>query len=352
MPMNPPRLSTVKPASAPAAMEEIRALLATKGLVVDPDVELFVVARRDGVLVGCLGLAGSVIKCSAVADEERGTGLSARLMEEMNYQALARGRSHLFVYTKPYNRSIFEGLGFTFLAEVPNTVILLENQPFALRRICVALADKRVPGERVGALVLNANPFTLGHQNLVETAAAECDVVHVWVVSEDVSEFSAADRLALVRAGCAALPAADRIFVHPGTPYVVSKATFPAYFLKDEADLVRGAAGLDLQLFRNYIAPAVGVTDRYVGTEPFSPITDLYNNEMRYWLEEAPSEAPPVRLHIVPRVCVDEAPVSASRVRALLDEGRLSDVERIVPPTTFAYLRERFAEATPVSPAS
>lgn len=350
MTMRPPVLSTIDPASSPSVMTEIRALLAGKGLGTDPDVELFVVARREGVLVGCLGLAGNVIKCSAVADAERGTGLSVRLMEEMNYQALGRGRSHLFVYTKPANRGIFEGLGFSFLAEVPGTVVLLENQPFALRRTCRALADQRVPGERIAGLVLNANPFTLGHQHLVATAASECDVVHVWVVSEDASMFSAADRLALVRAGCAALPDADRIHVHAGTPYVVSKATFPAYFLGSEAEVVKGAAGLDLQLFRNHIAPALGITDRYVGTEPLSPITRLYNNEMRYWLQEAPSAAPPIRLHIVPRLCEGPEPVSASRVRALIADGRLDEVEPLVPPTTYAYLRERFAEATAVSP--
>ncbi|MFT3876340.1 MAG: [citrate (pro-3S)-lyase] ligase [Propioniciclava sp.] len=352
MSLHPPVLSVIDPGSQPSALADVRDLLATKGLSVDPDVELFVTARREGRLVGCLGLAGNVIKCSAVADAERGTGLSARLMEEMNYQALSRGRSHLFVYTKPTNRGIFESLGFTLLAEVPGTVILMENQPFALKRTCRALADQRVPGERIAGVVLNANPFTLGHQYLVETAAAECDAVHVWVVSEDASMFSAADRLALVRAGCAALPDADRIVVHPGTPYVVSKATFPAYFLNSTTDLVRGIAGLDLQLFRNHIARVLGITDRYVGTEPLSPVTRLYNNEMRYWLQEAPSAAPPINLRIVPRRCEGPEPVSASRVRALIADGRLDEVEPLVPPTTYAYLRERFAEATAVSPVS
>ena len=42
---------------------------------------------------------------------------------------------------------------------------------------------------KVAAIVMNANPFTLGHQYLVEKAAAENDLVHLFMVSEDASLF-------------------------------------------------------------------------------------------------------------------------------------------------------------------
>ena len=66
-----------------------------------------------------------------------------------------------------------------------------------------------------------------GHRYLVETASKENDHVYVFVVSEDVSIFSFSERFKLVKAGVADLP---NVIVVPGKEYMVSYATFPAYF--------------------------------------------------------------------------------------------------------------------------
>jgi [citrate (pro-3S)-lyase] ligase len=47
----------------------------------------------------------------------------------------------------------------------------------------------RQPGRKIGAIVMNANPFTLGHRWLVEQAARQCDWLHLFVVKEDASCF-------------------------------------------------------------------------------------------------------------------------------------------------------------------
>ncbi len=81
-------------------------------------------------------------------------------------------------------------------------------------------------GDRVGAVVMNANPFTLGHQYLVETAAAACDVLHLFVVSEDLPRpFAVRERL--VKEGTAHL---KNIVYHRTESYMISNATFPSYF--------------------------------------------------------------------------------------------------------------------------
>ncbi len=77
---------------------------------------------------------------------------------------------------------------------------------------------------------MNANPFTLGHRHLVEQAAAQCDALHLFVVREDASFFPFSARLEMVRAGVAHLP---NVVVHEGSQYIISRATFPAYFLKE-----------------------------------------------------------------------------------------------------------------------
>lgn len=338
-------METVDPRRDADVANQIRDLLGSLGLGMDADIEFFVTAREHGRLVACLGLAGSVLKDAGCDPSVQGSGAMAQVMERMNYEALDRGRGHLFAYTKPANREIFESLGFYFLAEVPGVAILLENTPFGLRRYLRDLSDLYLEGDRIGAVVLNANPFTLGHRYLVETALSQVDALHVFVVSEDASLFPARDRYHLVRAGVAEL-GSDRVQVHRGGRYVVTRATFPNYFIKGGEERARAAAGLDLQLFRNYIGPTLGITDRFVGTEPLSPVTKAYNEEMHYWLEEVPSTAPPIRVHEIDRRTLGDAVISASRVRANIESRDLAAIERIVPRPTYEYIKANFFAET------
>lgn len=340
-------IGTVQPDGDPAGAAEIRDLLDRLGLGLDADIELFVTARRDGRLVGCLGLAGGVLKCAGCDEAAQGDGVLARVMERMNYEALDRGRGHLFAFTRPAKRAVFESLGFTFLAEVPDAV-LLENTPFGLPRYLRALEDLALDGDRIGGIVLNANPFTLGHRYLVEYAASQVDALHVFVVSEDASFFPEHDRYHLVRTGVAELGMPERIRVHRGGRYVVSRATFPNYFIAGGEARARAAAGLDLQLFRDHIAPILGITDRFVGTEPLSPVTASYNAEMRHWLEEAPCAGPPIAVHEIPRRTSGPEVISASRVRALIEAHDLAAIEPLVPRPTFDHIAKTYF--TPTDP--
>jgi len=336
------RVTTVVPALDPAATKKIRSLLESLDLDMDDDIELFVTAHDGDELVACLGLAGSVLKCLGCSQRAQGYGVSALLMNRMNYEALDRGRTHLFAYTKPGNREIFESLGFYALAEVPGAAVLLENTPFGLASYLARLRRQRVPGRRIGGIVLNANPFTLGHRYLVETAASQVDALHVFVVSEDASLFGADARLRLVRAGVAELREPDRIKVHPGDRYVVSRATFPRYFIKGAAEREHAAAGLDLQLFRNHIAPTLGITDRFVGSEPLSPVTNAYNEEMAYWLEQAPSPKPAIGVHLIERLVHGGDVISASRVREAIAAGDFETIGRLVPAPTLDYIKQHY----------
>ena len=84
----------------------------------------------------------------------------------------------------------------------------MENRRDGFGRYLRDLEQTRRPG-RSAALVMNANPFTLGHRYLAETAAAACDTLHLFLVSEDASLVPFSVRKELARGG----PAPPRLLV-------------------------------------------------------------------------------------------------------------------------------------------
>lgn len=321
------------------ARDDVASFLTRNGLGIDDDIEQFIVARYQRHLVACAGIAGNTLKCIAVDAEWRGTSLSLTLIHEAELQAAQNGEHHLFLFTRPDNVMSFRGCGFYPLVTVEKCAALMENTPVGIHRFCSQLRRHHfVPGKNIGAIVMNANPFTLGHQYLIEHAAGQCDWLHVFVVLEDVSAFSFKERFAMVRDGSRHLP---NVTVHPGSAYIISRGTFPGYFLKDKQVIDKAYAAIDLMLFRNYIAPALNINHRFVGTEPFCPLTAEYNRAMHRWLEEETSTAARINVHeIERRTDGNNVPVSASAVRRLLKENKITAASLMVPATTRAFLNK------------
>ena len=122
-----------------------------------------------------------------------------------------------------------------------------------------ALRERRL---KVGCIVMNANPFTLGHEYLVEYAAARVDKLFIMVVSEDKSEFTFDERFELVRRGTKKF---HNVEVLPSGKFVISQRTFSGYFNKENLQDVQVDSSQDVEIFAREIAPALGVTIRFVG---------------------------------------------------------------------------------------
>lgn len=334
---------TIDPAANLSLQQQIRDLLACCGLDYEEGIDAFVICAPNHRVVGCAGLEGNIVKCVAISPEWRGSSLSLKLLSEVQHLAYERGFNHLFLYTAPHNVDFFQGCGFYPLAEVPDYVALMENTPVGIRSYCARLATLRKPGTVIGSIVMNANPFTLGHHYLVSQAARACDWLHVFVVAEDASLISYRDRFSLVETGIRGI---DKVTLHEGSQYMISRATFPAYFFKEKGMVGQCCTAIDLLLFRNYIAPALGVTHRYVGTEPFCPTTRKYNEDMKSWLQEAPTGAAAVTVVEIPRTIRLGSPISASEVRRLLSAGEFDRIEALVPPATLELLYDKYRTVT------
>ena len=302
--------------------------LAKAGLEADENLQATVLVWEDGQIIATGSRQDHILKCIAVDDQHQGEGLTGTLLTQLRQDAFANGHSHLFLYTKPKNKWMFSSLFFYPIAQTKD-VLLMENKEHGIRDFLATLPDGQTTGT-VGAAVMNCNPFTKGHRYLIETAAKECDHVYIFVLSEDKSEFSAADRMNMVKLGTADL---SNVTVLPTGPYLISSATFPTYFLKDREQAGTVHCMLDIDIFCKYYAPKFSITRRYVGTEPLSPMTNQYNEAL---LSALPEKGIAVRQ--IPRLEQEDTPVSASAVRAAMAAGEKEKLRRLVPETTYDYL--------------
>lgn len=187
--------------------------------------------------------------------------------------------------------------------------------------------------QQFGAIVMNCNPFTLGHQYLIEKALARVEYLYVFVVEEDKSQFSFMDRFEMVKRGTSHY---DNIKVLPSGKFILSTITMPEYFEKESDQEAIINATEDIGIFGEYIVPLLDINTRFVGEEPFDKITRQYNNEMKRSL---PKKG--VEVIEIPRLIVEDNTVSASTVRNLLREGNIEKVRKLLPETTFDYLKNQ-----------
>lgn len=355
-------IQTLNP-TTPRQRQRIEAFLKRNGLRFDDMHYYAAITDDDGEMIAGGGLKGNVIKCVAVDDAHKGEAIANTLISHLIAHANEEGHSNVMLFTKPKNRQLFESLSFRLLAEAPEAVLMetgiggLNNMVEQLKKIkeegevCKENNQECKKEEKTnlnittpqhlnpstpqplttttplrGVVVMNCNPFTLGHRYLIEQAAKQVERLFVMVVREDCSLFSYAERKAMVEQGVAHL---KNVTVIDGSEYAISQATFPTYFLKRLDDAADTQMLLDLDLFRRHIAPALGATVRFVGTEPTDRLTRRYNQLMHEVLAD---------VREIVRLEKEGNAVSASRVRKAMEQGDMSTIKQLVPPTTLPYI--------------
>ena len=355
-------IQTLNP-TTPRQRQRIEAFLKRNALRIDDMNYYAAVLDDDGEMIAGGGLKDDVIKCVAVDDAHKGEAIANTLVSHLISHANQEGYGCIKLFTKPKNRQLFESLSFRLLAEAPEAILMetgiggISNTVEALKKIkeesekykeynkeckedskeCrenTSYLNTSTPQhlnttmQPTGCIVMNCNPFTLGHRYLVESASRMVEHLFVIVVREDRSAFSYQERMAMVTAGTADL---KNVTVCDGNEYAISNTTFPTYFLKRLDDAADTQMLLDLDLFRRHIAPALGAEVRFVGTEPTDELTRRYNELMMKSLGKD---------HVVqiPRLENGGVAVSASRVRRAMDSNSLKEAAQLVPPTTLPYI--------------
>ncbi|WHH61210.1 [citrate (pro-3S)-lyase] ligase [Petroclostridium sp. X23] len=311
-------------------INQAKDLIESCGLSINTNVDYTVGIFFHDELVATGSLSGDMLQMVAVSQQFQGEDLSSVVITHLIKYAFEIGKHNLYLFTKPEKTNIFTPLGFEVVAVAKPYAALLEWGRPGISEYCHNLkAQAGATYDNTCAIVMNCNPFTLGHQYLIETAASVSGKVFILAVQEELSAFPFDVRYKLMCEGTAHLP---NVTVIPGGRYVVSSLTFPSYFTKD-TQLANAHCAIDVEIFLKHIVPALGIKKRYIGTEPFSPVTEIYNRTMKERLIPAGIEV--VEL---PRLDKSGAAISASRVRALLAQGNMDAVKELVPRSTYNYL--------------
>ena len=306
--------------------------LVSASLKPDTDTDQTVTVWDDDEIIASGSRKGNLLKCIAVDPARQGEGLTATVLTELKQEAFREKKDNLFLYTKPRNRRMFEPLFFYPVAQT-DQVLLMESTRNGIDRFLKKLEENPKKEGKIGCIVMNADPFTRGHQYLAETAAGQCDRLYIFVLSEDKGTFSAEERMELVKAGTAHL---ENVKVYPTGEYLISSATFPKYFLKDQETAQREHYLLDLAVFTQRFVPHFGITHRFAGTEPTCAVTGGYNRAMA---EILPRHQ--VEFVEIPRRQAQDAAISASTVRREMGNGNLEALKQLVPETTYRLIEKK-----------
>lgn len=312
--------------------EELENFLNKFQLKLDKNLDYSLVIRNNDHIVATASKSKNIIKCFAIDESMRGEGVTNTLVTNLLNKSFDEGIFHSFVFTKPSNDDIFKGIGFKLISKTDKVSLLeigLNSIDKTIKNIKSKLNWKE--NSNNGLLIMNCNPFTLGHQYLIEYAASKMDNILVLIVEEDKSSFTFKDRINLVKEGTKHL---KNITVLPSSEYIISSATFPNYFLRKEDDSLEEFMKLDTKITGEHFCKKLNINTRFVGEEPYCEVTKKYNETMIKCFNNLN-----LKVDIIPRKKINNCAISASMVREFLKDENWNEIKNIVPTTTLSFLQ-------------
>jgi [citrate (pro-3S)-lyase] ligase len=314
-------------------LKKLKEFLVSMNLDYTDSIDYSVLYTIDDEIVATGSLSSNILVDFAIRNDMQGENLSIKIITALLYKANERGLKTLFIFTKPINIKYFLPSGFYELVKT-DEVVLLSNDKNIITNYTEKIKNLvgNIASKTIGAIVMKADPFTLGHKYLVETASQNCDVLLVFVVEEGDTYYDFDMRFKLVRKG---VEEYSNTFVFGTSFLMVSPLTFPSYFYKGKTERQKAISNidLDLKIFTSKIATALNITKRFIGTEPYSEVTNIYNERMK---ELLPVDG--VEVFEIMRKMNDEEYISATKVRKCFEEGNLDSIKNIVPITTYNEL--------------
>lgn len=316
----------IKDSSSEKALEEF---LLDKEVIYE-DVDASYVIRDAGEIIATVSIKKNLIKFFYIDKAYQGEGLAIELINSALEDIISKGYRTYFVFTKAKNENIFTSLSMDTI-EKTEDVVLLEGGFFKYAD-WIQNIRKDLDKDEYNAIVMNANPLTLGHEYLVDKALENDKDLIIFVLEEDASYFSTKDRYEIVKNH---YHNNDRVHVYKSGPYIISRATFPTYFLKKDTDKLKVYTELDAKIFAKRIAKDLNIKKRYFGTEPIDKVTEKYNEMMKKILFEYGVES-----EFIERKKINDEYISASKLRDGI-ETDFESIKKYLSQDVYEYLKER-----------
>ena len=156
------------------SLQKVDILLEQEGIRRDTNLDYICAMFDDDLNIIATGSCfGNTLRCLSVDHHYQGNGLLNEIVTHLINIQFERGNTHLFLYTKPDTAKFFKDLGFYEIARADKQIVFMENKKDGFSNYLKNLEKPDSEFQTTAALVINANPFTLGHQYLVEKAAAD-----------------------------------------------------------------------------------------------------------------------------------------------------------------------------------
>lgn len=318
-------------------INEVKELLEKNNLIYESSVTKTIGLYDKNKLIATGSIDHNVIKMIAVDPNYQSQNISSKILSHLLFYLEAHDINHYFLFTKPENKDIFSNYNFNKIMETKD-IILFENNKDGIHKALTEMSQS-LPAKKGsrGCIVMNLNPMTLGHLYLIEETSKIHDDIIIFLVETDASLLSYETRLSILKK---AIKHLSHVYILPSTNYMISRATFPTYFLKEKQKM-DVYTELDVSIFKTYFMPIFQIDKRHVGEEPIDELTRFYNLKMKEMLKE--------QLIVIPRKTYENNVISASYVRKLATEKKYDMIKSIVPKATYKFLiskkgRELFNE--------
>ena len=189
--------------------------------------------------------------------------------------------------------------------------------------------------DRIGCVVINANPYTLGHRHLIQTALKEVELLYVIIVEENTGGFLFNERYEMVYSEWSNFP---NVKVISGGNVLTSSLGFPEYFNRSR-HLQDANPLLNHKIFSQFVAPALGINVRFFGEEDSDAVTRSLNESAISYL---PTNG--IEVNIIERKKFNGSPISAKIVRCLFSENKFRELIPLVPFSTYKVLLDKKCE--------
>jgi [citrate (pro-3S)-lyase] ligase len=318
-------------------IKKIEKLLSEEKFRKDLIEEYAVIFSEENDLIGVIGRYANNLRCLVVDKKYRSQNIANILIDFMSKRIYKKNFREIFVFSKPINFDVFQNLGFNLIFQNENFGFLTNRydlfQKYLNYLSNIQNKNYKKNNQKFNnnsVIVMNCNPYTKGHEYLISKAVEKSNLVYIIMVKEDISLFTYQQRLEMTKLGVKKF---KNVQILEGSDYLISKNVFPSYFFRTQEEFMLEQICLDISIFTNYIVPRLKITKRFVGEEPFSYTTNLYNKLMKKKLNLKKLE-----LIIVPRINFKNNAISATQVRKLFIQGKFSEIKNLVPRTTLEYL--------------